>query len=267
MSDTNAIVLCLLLVGAALLGVSAINARQTRKRLINQKIAQLKRKITELEDIAEAIEALTGNTTAARIVNKEIIDTLVGMRQLEPASPSLELKIDSTQQRIEEMSSPGYSCNLDRLCETDASIAHAQYLLGEAAIIIRKRQARGQIEQPQMTNLIQELSWAHLMVSVISLTGQGHKAMLKGDAMQAHAFYKKAQSSAKESAIKDERRHDWIRELGEIMSGQKKTVSLTLMPESRYNPDEKSTSAAGSQNQTLASGNTSGNAPDSAPLS
>lgn len=238
MSDLNIIIICLVLVGCALFGVSVINAQQVRKRLISQKVMQLKRKITEMEDVAAALENLTGNTATARILNEEIIDTLSGMLQLQPNSPSLELVMDATRQRIEEISSPGYSCNIHRMLDSDAAIAHAQYLLGEAARIIRKRQAQGQIELTQMTSHIEELSWAHLMVSVISLTGQGHKALQRGDPLRAHAFYKKAQESAMESVLSDDRRHQWIRELGELMSGKRKTISRSLMPESMYNPDE-----------------------------
>lgn len=238
MQNLNLIVVCLLLAGGALFIVSVINARQTRHRLINQKIQQQKRKLIELEELAADLESLTGNVKIARIVTEEIVDTIKGMLQLAPDSQSLELSLHNTQTRLEEISSPAYQCRLHRLFESDAAIAHKQYLLGEAGRIIRKRQAQGHIELAEMTGHIAELAWAHLMVSVVSLTAHGHKAVNRGDILKAHAFYKKARECAIASSISDERRHQWIKELSEIMGGKRKSVSTTLMPEAQFNPDD-----------------------------
>lgn len=238
MSNLNLIIISLLVVAGSLFVVSAINAQQTRKRLISQKLQQLRRKTSEMEEVSAALETLTGNTRISRVIVEDIIDTLHGMQQLAPDNQSLELSLESALQRLEEIDSPSYSCNLNRLLESDSAIAHAQYLLGEAGRVVRKRQAQNLIELPQMTAYIEELAWTHLMVSVISLTGQGHKAVRRGDVMRAHAYYKKAQEAAMQSNVADDRRHRWVKELTDIMTGKQRAISMELMPESQYNPTE-----------------------------
>lgn len=221
----------------ALFGVSIINARQTRQRLINQRLAQLKRRVVDMEEMAIALETLTGSLKIERIILDEIVDVLKGMLQLAPDTQSLEVSLSNALQRIEEIQSPGYHCQIYRLMESDASIATAQNQLAEAGRVIRKRETAGLIEPSEMNTYIVELAWAHLCVSVISLVGQGHKAVRRGDILRGFSFYKKAQQAAMESTISDERRHQIIRELGEILANRRKSLSKELMPETNYNPE------------------------------
>lgn len=236
MSNLNLVIICLLLAVGALFLVSAINAQQTRKRLINQKLHQLRRKIAELEEVAAALESLTGKSEIPIIITQEVIDVVQGMQQLALSDQTLQLSLDSAIKKLEELSTSASSCNLYRLFNSDAAIAHAQHLLSEAGRILKKRQAQGKMEVTQMSSLIEELAWSHLMVSVVSLVGQGHKAVKRGDIMRAHAFYKKAQETAMQSNISDDRRHRWIKEITDIMMNKQRTISTELMPETTYNP-------------------------------
>ena len=76
------------------------------------------------------------------------------------------------------------------------------------------------------------------MVGAISHIGQGHKAAIRGDMLSAHAFYKKAQQLLIQSPHPEPRRRRMIKELGEILSNKRKSLSLDLMPEDFYNPEQ-----------------------------
>ncbi len=233
----NIIIASLILAFISLVSVSIVNSRQTRKRLISQRLSQLKRKVGEMEELAVALENLTGSVAIERIVLEEVIDTLNGMKQLSEESQTLDLNLQNAIQRAQEISGPAYSCSLYRIMESDATIARAQYHLSEAGRILRKRQAGGRIELAEMNTYIVELAWAHLMVSVISMIGQGHKAVRRGDVLRGFSFYKKAQEAAMASPISDDRRHQIIKELGDILANRRKSISIQLMPETDLNPD------------------------------
>lgn len=237
MKTSDAIVIFLLVAFAALLCVSFINSRQTRARLINQKLSQLKRRVGDLEELSVALEALTGSTKLARVVLEDTIDTLNGMLQLDPNSQTLQLSRNTAEQRLRDLSAPEYKCNLYRLMNSDAAIARSQFHLNEAGRIVRKRQASGLVEVPEMNTYLQELSWAHLMVTVVSYVGQGHKAVRNGDVLKAYAFYRKAQQAAMGSTLPDERRHTIIKEVSEILGNKRKSLSTDLMPETEFNTE------------------------------
>ena len=244
MASTQAIIVFLGLAFIALIVVSYINASQTRKRLISQRLVQLKRKVNEMEELAQSLSVLTGNVVIERIILEEMIDTLNGMAQLEPNSQAIELQKSNALQRVAKISEPGVAVAFDRMMDSDSSIARAQYNLSEAGRIIRKRQTAGNIEISEMNSHIAELAWANMMVVVVSLIGQGHKAVRRGDVLKGYAYYKKAQQAAMESTISDDRRHAIIKELGEILSNKRKSLSSSLMAETYLNPDAQSVSKA-----------------------
>lgn len=238
MSNLNIIIICSVLACIALFIVSFINAQQTRKRLISQRLLQLKRKVAELEELAVALEPLTGSIALEKVILEDTADMLKGMLQLSPESQSVEFSLESALQKITEISGSGYTTELNRIMESDAGVARAQYLLGEAGRIVKKRQVAGQLELSVMTSYIEELAWAHMMVAVVTLTGQGHRSVRSGDVMRGYAFYKKAQQVAIEGNVTDDRRHLLIKELGEMMSNKRKSLSTLLMPETSLNPSE-----------------------------
>ena len=237
MDSFNFVIIFIVLACFALVSVSVINSQQTRKRLIAQRIVQLRRKVSEYEELASTIETYTGSTTIERVVLDEIVDSLHGMLQLEPDNLTIDLSIANTKARIQEIQAPGYTCQIHRTLESDAAIARAQYMISEAGRIIRKRQAANQLELSEMTSYIGDLAWAHLCVAMISLIAQGHRAVRRGDVLKGYSFYKRAQQAAMESTISDDRRHQIIKELTDIQSNRKKSISPALMPETHLNPD------------------------------
>jgi len=249
MSDIHIITVSLIAVGIALFTVSYVNSLQTRKRLISQRLSQLKLKVSEMEELASSLETLLGTSQIEKVVLQDVLDTLKGMQQLSPENITLDLSIENVLQRLDELSSPNYQATLYRVLESDAQIARARFQLSEAGRIVRKRQAAGFIELPQMNGMIEDLAWAHLMVFVVTLTAQGHKAFSRGDILRAYSFYKKAQEGAMEANLGDTRRHKVIKELSEIQANKRKALSIELMPETEFNPKSDSGPSAGLSNQ------------------
>jgi len=238
MHNVDIIVICLVAVFAALTSVSVVNAQQTRRRLIQQRLAQLRRRIADLDDTTIAVQTLTLKPEIAAEIVAEQIDTLRGMMQLDQNSSSLGFSLANANQRLAQLRAPGNHYHLQRVLDSDAAVNRAQYQLGEAGRVIRKRHGSGHVNDEQMQSFIAELAWQNLMVAVVTLIAQGHKTTEAGDYLRAHAFYKKAQQIAMASQVNDERRHDVIRELSEILNGQRQTLSKVLMPETQLTATE-----------------------------
>ncbi len=236
MSDLTIVLISLVVACLSLVIVSYINGVQTRRRLINGKFNELKRRASELVELGAYIEPLIESPKVLIILNEEVIAIIELMRQLIPDSPFIEIGTENAQFRADELTNTSYRVETYRLMESDAAIARAQAQLNDAAIIIRQRQAKGLLEVAEMDLLIGELSWAHLMVSVVTMIGQGHKAVNRGDVLRAHAFYKKALESATLPGYKDERQNQFITEIGELMSNKRRYLSAEIMPETTFNP-------------------------------
>ncbi|WP_075185365.1 hypothetical protein [Teredinibacter haidensis] len=228
---------------SSLLVVSAVNQRQTRTRVISRKLGQMKRRADELEELAVTVDRLVNSPEIARHINDEVIDLITTMIQLDPTSQTLPVLRYNAEQLAEEMRNPARHREIYRLQESDANIARTLYQLTDTGRILRRRQAAGKLEVAQMEAFIGDLSWTHLMVGVVSHTIQGHKSMARGDVLRAYAFYKKAQQVALQSSTNDDRRHALIRELSELMSGQRKFLSPVLMPETEFNPPAETDTA------------------------
>lgn len=197
----------------------------------------MKRRVAELEEFAAALDTLVENPAIAIAVCEEAIDIIQAMMRLSPNSHYLEANMNTAQQLYDQFSDPSRARDLYRLQQSDASIARSLYILNEAGRILRKRETKGALELAQMEMYIHELAWAHLMVSVVSHVAQGHKAYSRGDVLKAYAFYKKAQQVAIQTNSGDERKHQLVREIGEMMSNKRRFLSVSIMPETDYNPE------------------------------
>src|SRR5690606_2128914 len=97
----------------------------------------------------------------------------------------------------------------------------------------------GRLQSTEADLYIRELAWAHLMVDVVSLVAQGHKAVNRDDPMAAYGYYRRAQNMMMTSPLPDDRRHRVIREIGEILEGKRLALEADMMPEVEYNPTNK----------------------------
>lgn len=236
MSDPATIVIFLVLVMGALLVVSYVNQYQMRSRLMSKKAVALKRKVSELEEMAAALESLVESLAIPKVVLEETQELLNTIEKLQPNDPYVEATRISTEQRIDELMDPAKQRKIYRAQQSDAAIARAKYLLNETALLIRRRQIAGKLEVVEMESFINELAWSSLMVVAITHIVEGHKAVSRGDVIKAYAFYRKAQQELIKSTVNEEVRHRMIKELGDILINKRKTLSQDLMPEIQYNP-------------------------------
>ena len=225
-----------LMVIGSLFVVSAINRRQTRYKLKEAVFNKLKRRASEVVELEIMVEPLLEGTSILKILNEEVIHIIDKMRQIFPENHFIDIGQTNAEQRKEVLNDPDYDHFTNRFLDGAAAIARAQHALNETATIIRKQQAEGFIELGQMELYIRELSWAHLMVSVITYVTQGHKMININDAVRAHAFYKKALEHATQSGHSDQRQNRYISEIGELMNRKRMALSEDLMPENEFNP-------------------------------
>src|SRR5690606_4134095 len=80
----------------------------------------------------------------------------------------------------------------------------------------------------ELETYLSELRWAYLMVSVMSYIAQGEKSQGISDRFSAQAFYRKAQQLLMESMHQDPRRLKMIKEISEIVDGDRVSLSQEL---------------------------------------
>lgn len=236
MAEPSTILFFFALALGALFLVSLINQQQTRARIVAHKVVQLKRKIVELEEMAGTLETLVESAGIPKTILEESLEIINMIEQLEKSSHFCAPHRLNAEQRIEEIMSVANHKEVYRAQSSDAAIARSQYLINEAAMIIRRRQAADKLDIVEMEAFIHELAWANMMVVAITHIVEGHKCVTKGDVLKAYAFYKKAQQVLLQSSVGDEKRHRMVKQLGEIMANKRKTLSIEVMPETQHNP-------------------------------
>lgn len=251
MSVASLLTFCLAMAFLSLIIVSAVNQRQSRARMISRQVAQMKRRVTELEDMVLTVDRLVDSADLARHLNEEVIHLIRSMERLDAGSQTLQVNLHNAEQLGEELRNPGRQREIYRLQESDSAIARALFQLNDAGRVLRKRQASGKLEVAQLEAFIKELAWAHLMVAVVSNVAQGHKALNRGDVLRAYAFYKKAQQVAMQTSLADDRRHRLIRELSDMLQNRRKSLSTDLMPETQFNPGKGTSSLPGMMDQPV----------------
>lgn len=221
----------------SLLVVSIANQREERLRSRRIRLHKLKLRVDELESLLLQVSALVESPDILTQINDEIIDMYQMMIELDSSLPYLEAALNTAESRNLELAERQALPN--RMMESDAKIAMAQKHLTEAAKVIRHRQSHNKITLEEMQAFLKELSYQHLMVDVISMVGQGHKATNKSNLFSAQAYYKKARQMLVQSTHSDPRRHEMSRQLVEIIEGNRQTISQALMPETQFNPDRQ----------------------------
>ncbi len=234
MSGNSILVLLLALTAIALFMVSMINQRQTRARLIQQKLSRMQRRVSELEELAATAEPLVESKAVAKVIHDEATDNIRAMVNLAPQTPLFQVSLETAERHAKELSNPTGKAPLCRMMASDAAIAQAQYALSEAARIVRKRQASGLLREAETDSLLRDLSWANYMVKVASNIGQGQTAARRGDRLRALSYYQTALEVATAERHQDERQERIISEIGELLNGKREALSRNLMPEAPH---------------------------------
>lgn len=225
----------------SLLVVSIANQREEKLRSRRIRLHKLKLRVDELESLLLQVSPLVENPDILSQINDEIIDMYKMMIELDSSLPYLEAALNSAEARAQQIAER--QTRTHRIMESDVKIAMAQKQLTEAAKVIRHRQSHNKITLEEMQAFLKELSYQHLMVDVVSMVAQGHKAINKSNLFSAQAYYKKARQMLVQSTHSDPRRHEMSRQLVDIIEGNRQAINETLMPESMYNPDKQANTA------------------------
>ncbi len=237
MSASTLVVLLLLIALAALLVVGYAEHQHARAMALQRQLQQLRRRIFDLEEILLAVEPVVESLAIPLLVNEEQLDVIYAALQLDPDSETLIAHRERNEQRAQELEEFDRPRSVNRLLDSDSSIAYAQYNINEAMRVLRSQHAKGNLEIAELDLFLNELTWAQVMVHVISMVAQGHKAITRGNRLSALAYYRKAQQKLIDTMHSDERRLTMISQLTELLSGTRAALSVDLMPETTYNPD------------------------------
>jgi len=224
------IILCSIAL-TSLFAVSFINQRETKTRMVRNKVRSLKARLEEMEALVAKLDQVLESRAITKLINDEIIDLAKGMINLDADATYLQASLANAEQRALDLIDEGAPRDISRLFESDAQIARYQHALNEAGIILRRLYARDSIDLAELEIFISELSWCHLMIETVSVIGQGHKAINRSEIITAHAFYKRARQSLIQSSHNDPRRHRFIKEIGEVLNNKRKLLSEDLMHE------------------------------------
>lgn len=239
MNSATGVIIFLTLMVFSLVVVSFANRIQTRNRLVRQKAQRMRFRIDDLEEICAGIEPLLESVFIPKLVNEEILDLIHSVKQLDPAATFVDVKLDHAKALAETLDAEQRTQPYYRVMPSDTAIAKHKHYLREAARVVRRHKAIGRLQADEMETYVRELSWAYLMVDVISHVVQGHKAVNRDDPVVAYGYYRRAQNLLMSAQNTDDRRHRMIRELGEILNGKRLALSSDLMPETSFNPTSK----------------------------
>ncbi len=137
----------------------------------------------------------------------------------------LEAAIQKSEQYSEDLLNPKNRQNISYRRDSDAQIAKTQLYLNETMHLLTQLAAQGDINEVELDTYLGELRWAYLMVSVMSYIAQGDKSVAITDRL---AFYRRAQQLLMESMHQDPRRLQMIKELSEMIDGERNGLSYDL---------------------------------------
>lgn len=221
----------------SLLMVHWVNQREQRYRMVRRRQRHIRWRIDALEEVLVRLEEILGQAAIPRCINQEILHLLQSSLELEQGqSTHLETRIAHVEERDQALAEGTARAHPNRLCESDLQLARSKDYLEQACRVLRRQHNQGRLDGEALNTHMHELKWTQLMVEVITHVAEGHKTLQRGDITASQAYYKKAQGLLISSDHPYPQRMDMIRELGEVIQGKRKALSLTLMPEDDYNP-------------------------------
>ena len=227
----NSLLILSALLAFSLFAVHQVNRREERLRQQRLRQHRLRMTLETLEEVLIEVELTLTNPVIARCMNEEILERLQDMLSLAGGKDDhLQTRLRHVEERQEEMSRAGNS-STRFMRESDAQMAYTKACLHKAAEVLRKRSYQGKLNASELNDYLEQLSWAGLMVEVVTFIVEGHKTLSRGDIISALAYYKKAQSLLISSDHPNETRMKIIRELGEVIAGKRKDVNPNLIPE------------------------------------
>jgi hypothetical protein len=220
------IVILVFLMLITLFALSVLNRIQQRQRLRRLEQRRLRIRIEELGELVSCLEQTLPNRSITKHINDMVIALQHQMLELESQNREhIEAAILKSEHYSEELLNPKNRLNISYQRDSDAQIAKTQLYINEAMHLIMQLAAQGTINEVELDTYQTELRWAYLMVSVMSYIGQGDKSIAISDRL---AFYRKAQQLLMESMHQDPRRLQMIKELSEMIDGERVGLSRDL---------------------------------------
>ena len=226
-----ALIVLIVLAVIALIVVSGINRAQEKERVRRFKQRKLRIRADALIDVLATLEQTLPNALIARYINDEIVLLCRQILELENGpNPRAEASLRASIQHSNDLASGQVTGQARYQKDSDAQIAQTLTHLNEVGAVLRHLCAQGKLNTDVLDGFLNELSWAHLMVSVQSYIGQGYKFSALQDRLSAHNYYQRAHTMLLESLHTDPRRLRMIKELSEMLEGSRKSMSVDLMP-------------------------------------
>lgn len=236
MSIFDILIILITLAVFSLIVVSIANERERRRKQRSMQVNALKRRLQTLEEVTIEVDGLLESRAIPRVLNEEVINLVEDMRALTPDAVFLDALLQTAEARAEVLSDESLPSHIDRVRNSDLQIAKAKKQLEETASALRSLRSNNRISVEELNDFLSQLTWATLMVDVLSLVSQAQQASGRSDVLSSHAFYKKAQHTLMKSGHPDPRRHRIIKEITEILSNRRDHLSNDLMPEAQLQP-------------------------------
>ena len=213
-----------------LFGVSVLRNIQQRQRHRRLEQRRLRVQVEELTEIVNCLQQTLPNRAITKHINDMIVSVQQQMLALEDQNREhLEAAILKTELYSEELLDPRHRQRTSYQRDSDAQIAKTQLYINEAMQLVMKLAAQGTINEVELDAYLVELRWAYLMVPVMSYIAQGDKSIAISDRFSGMAFYRKAQQLLIESMHQDPRRLQMIKELSEMVDGDRVGLSRNLV--------------------------------------
>lgn len=238
MSSVTILSIGLILLLVSLLTLNLVKRFQARHRQKCADLRMLYKRVNDQEELRACVEPLLESTAITALLNADVIALIQKVLELDPKAAHLHEQVQRARELTEIFAQGRRTQPLNRLMESDAAIAQSKYNLTDVIRQVRKQQSLGVIDKNASDQYLEELRWALLMVEVISYIGQGHEAVTQEGLPAAKALYRKALNLLNNDPSSEERHRKLKEELTELVSGQRSAISLDLMPESRFHPNE-----------------------------
>ncbi len=238
MSAFASLIVLIIIATLSMAVVAYSNYLVEQKKKTTFRLEKMKIRVEELEDVVLVLDTLCEKRIIPKLINDEIIEYYEKMTLIDPKASYLKAGASNANMRSNELSDESAHREISRICKSDAQIARYNAYLNEALLILRKQHTEGKVASQEIQDFALEIEWLQLQIKVISNIVQGHKAYTKQDILSANGFYKKAQNELLRSTHPDERRHQMINQMADVLFGRRKYLDAELMPEIEFNPDD-----------------------------
>lgn len=232
----NIIIIFILLMLAALVTVSLLNEKQKKEQMLRLQQRRLRVQAEELNEVLTCIEQTVGDKNLAKKIIGLTVGLLEAMRRLETKpSTYIDTSLQKIAAHLSELDNARFQPIVRYERESDAQINKTRQQLLDTIAILSGLASQGRLSEQEFESYQNQLRWAHLMVPVMSFLAQSNKSLTIGDRVTAQAFYQRALHLLMESPHPNPKRLTLIREINEMLEGNRTQLSEHLQgPDQNY---------------------------------